>query len=169
MWQILVITAFLMPSWGATAFRKALDTKKNIYIDAGTVIGGEAGKSFSLIKVRSQANLKKKLERVVINLGDEQGRLLKGRVSFFQVNLDPKQSRLVVNLSQVVTSKVSQEELTSAFKRSPFVKEASLVLDPIGSSTSLVLDLKRRVKAEVFEMDRKGSPGRIVVDLAPIR
>lgn len=169
MWQVLVITSLLMPSWGATAFRKALDTKKNLYIDGGTIIGGEAGKSFSLLKVRRQADLKKKLERVVINLGDEQGRLLKGRVSFFQVNLEPKNSRLVVNLSQVVASKVSQEELVAEFKKSPFIRSVDLILDPIGSSTSLVLDLKRKVRAEVFKMESKGAPGRIVIDMIPTR
>jgi hypothetical protein len=80
MWQVIVFTALLAPVFAATPFKKALDTKKNIYIDKGTFIGGQAGQAFSLLKVRSQADPKKGMERVVLNIGDEQGRILKGRV-----------------------------------------------------------------------------------------
>lgn len=169
MWQLIVFTAFLSsigtPAFGASAFKRALEVKKNNYIEKGTVIGGKAGQSFSLLKVRSQANRKLGIERVVLNLGDEQGRLLKGRLSFFQVNVEPEKSRVVINLSQVAETQVSEGELKNAFKNSPFVRSAKLIPDLNGGEMSLVLQLKREAKAEVFQMVEKGKPGRLVVDL----
>lgn len=167
--QLVVFTAFLSlwgtPVLGASAFKKALEVKKNNYIEKGTVIGGEAGQGFSLLKIRSQANPKRGMERVVLNLGDEQGRLLMGRLSFFQVNVEPEKSRVVIHLSQVVESRVSEEELKNTFKKSPFVRSAKLIPDVDGGDVSLVLQLKREAKAEIFQLTEKGKPGRLVVDL----
>lgn len=169
MWQLTVFTAvlslFSTPAFGASAFKKALEVKKNNYIDKGTVIGGQAGQGFSLLKVRSQASKKHGIERVVLNLGDEQGRLLQGRLSFFQVNVEPERSRIVINLSQVAQSKVTVEDLKKTFRNSPFIRSATLVPDLNGNDMSLVLQLKQQAKAEVFQLTEKGKPGRLVVDL----
>lgn len=160
----------LSPAAGAaSAFKKALDVKSGKYIDKGTVIGGEAGQGFSLIQVRTQVDPKKKVERVVLNLGDKDGNVLKGKPSFYQVNLEPERSRIVISLSQVSRSKVSQEELSRIFKKSPYVKSVQMVTDAESSSTNLVLNLKAPVRAEVFQMAEKGKPGRVVLDLVTVR
>ncbi|NCN42194.1 hypothetical protein GW916_13205 [bacterium] len=165
MWQIFVITAFLGPAWGISAYKKALEVKSNKYIDSGTFIGGEAGESYSLLKVRRQMDTKSGIERIVLNLGDQNGKILKGKTGFFQINLEPKAGRIVIHLSQVNQSQVSPTELASAFKESPFVKSTEMILDPEAASTNLVLNLKTSVKAEVIELSKKGKPGRIVLDL----
>ena len=174
--QAIVFTAFfsLILGWtqtagAASAFKKALDQKTNRYIDKGTVIGGEAGQAFSLIRVRSQLDPKKKVERIVLNLGDKDGKVLKGEPSFYQVNLEPERSRIVISLSQVSRSKVSQAQLSQTFKNSPYVKSAQMISDAESSSTNLILNLKSPVRAEVFQMSEKGKPGRVVLDLVTVR
>ncbi|HAG90624.1 MAG TPA: hypothetical protein DCL41_02060 [Bdellovibrionales bacterium] len=165
MWQILVITAFFTPSFGATAYKRALETKTNQYIEKGTIIGGTAGEGATLMKVRRKIHQKSGVERVVINLGNKKGNLIEGRTSFFQVNVEPGASRIVIHLAQVNHSELSEQELEKVFKNSPFVKTAKLIPDPEAASTNLVLGLKKQVKAEVIELSKKGTPGRIVLDL----
>ncbi len=170
MGQIFVFTVFLAligeSAFAASVFKRALEGKQHKYIDSGTIIGGEAGQAFSLLKLRAQADRKRGIERIVLNLGDEQGQLLKGKMSFFQVNMDPSAMRLVINLSQVVASTMSEAELKDAFKSSPFVRSVALVKDPSSQSLSLVLSLKQKAKAEVFQLTKQNSPGRLVIDLA---
>jgi len=166
MWQLLVFTAFFMSSaQGASVFKRALDTKSNRYIDKGTVIGGQAGQAFSLLKIRSKYSPKAHIERVVLNLGDAEGQVLKGRLSFYQVNLEPENHRIVINLSQVARSAMNEDQINQVFKKSPFVKNVQMITDPLGDSTSLVLVLKKQVRAEIFQMTDKKSPGRLVLDL----
>lgn len=162
---LYVFTAFFGICMAATPFKQALDVKTNKYIDKGTVVGGQSGQAFSLIRVRSQLSPKKDLERIVLNMGDESGRLLKGRMSYYQVNLEQNPPRLVIDLSQVTASKVSDVELRKVFMKSPFVRSVQMLPDPEGASTTLVLNLKKTVKAEVFNLKGKGSPGRLVIDL----
>ena len=105
------------------------------------------------------------LERVLIDLGDHEGRPLKDRVSFFQVSLDKSRAQVTIDLAQVQRSAILAKDLIKSFKASPLVKSVTLNFDPEDLSTNLVLKLKRAVRMEVFEMPSKLKASRIAIDL----
>lgn len=149
----------------ASTYKRALDKKLNRYLTHGTIIGGKAGDGFSLIDIRRHYAKKTQTERIVFDLGDLYGKPLLNHVSFFTVNLEKAPPRLVIDLAQVQRSGVDLEKIRQLFKASPFVQSASILYDPEDASTTVVLDLKKKIELEVFKARDNKKPSRLVLDL----
>jgi hypothetical protein len=104
---------------------------------------------------------------VTVELGDKEIKPAGKDIGYFQVSLDSKENRVVVDLSQLKYSRVTESAVQNLFKKSPYVASVSLTLDPEDKAASMVLNLKQPVKMEVFQQLQAGKPGKIVMDLSP--
>ncbi len=146
-------------------YKRALDKKLNAYTSDGVVVGGRAGQSYSLINVRRDLSAKIGMERVILDLGDMEGRPLKGGASYFQASIEKNPARIVIDLAQVSRSAVTEAKLRKMFAKSPYIKSVELTADPEDRSATLVLVLKQAMGVEVFEMPSAKRASRIIVDL----
>lgn len=143
----------------------AADLKRHQYVENGLIVGGESGKTFTLLDVRRILSPKDKIERIFFDLGDEHGKPLKNRVSYFQVSVEKENSRIVIDLSQMLASGIDAAKLKKIFQQSPYVKQAKINYDPIDASISIQLWTKKRVQIEAFKLPASDKASRIVVDL----
>lgn len=150
---------------GASTYKKALDKKIEAYVQEGVVVGGRAGAGFSLLSVRRDLSPKLGMERVILDLGDLEGRPLKGKVGYFQASIETNPPRLVLDLAQLSRSAVTEGKLRRAFTSSPYVRTVELVADPEDRSASLVIYFKQAMAVEIFEMPSIKKASRIVIDL----
>ena len=56
---------------------------------------------FSLLNVRRDLSRKLGMERIILDIGDYQGRPLKGKVGYFQASVQKSPARVVVDLAQL--------------------------------------------------------------------
>lgn len=178
----LLVLAILMSGFGASAFaasayKKSLTpaaafkhagtAKKNAYLSDGVFVGGKARNGSSLLAVRKAFSAKAQLERVIVDLGDKEAKPSGKEMSFFQVSLDSSKSRIVLDLAQLKLSKVSETQLKRIFAKSQYIKSVELTLDPEDKAATMVLNLNRPVRLEVFQLLTSGKPSRVVMDLTP--
>lgn len=161
----LLVLFLAMPSLGAVSAKKAKPVAKKILSGEGAVFGGIAGSGFSLLDVRLSANKKKKIERVVIDVGDKNGAAMKGLPGFYYAELKKNPQRLVIDFSQMPKAKVKESQLNRIFKASKSVVGTAITSDPVDSSLSLTLDLKKNTKVRVYQVAGKKSTSKVVIDL----
>jgi hypothetical protein len=159
----LVAAFSSMAAFAATPYKRTLDVKKNNYLKEGVFTGGMAGKGTTLLAVHRMFSAKQELERVVIDLGDSQGKPNRNGIGYFQVSVDSTAKRVVLDIAQLKLSKVSEQQVQKAFRKSPYVESVEMTLDPEDAAGSLVLKLKKPMKVEVFQHLQKS--GHIVVDI----
>ncbi len=147
------------------AFKQAASGKKNAYLNDGVFVGGKARGGSSLLGVRKAFSAKVGLERVIVDLGDKEAKPSGKAISFYQVALDSSKNRIVLDLAQLQLSKVSETQLKQIFAKSEYVKSVELTLDPEDKAATMVLNLKRPVRMEVFQLLTKDKPSRVVMDL----
>lgn len=168
------ITAWLAMALGgslafaASPYQRTLNVKSNLYTKDGVFIGGKASAGTSLLGVRRAYSAKAQLERVIIDLGDQEAHPSGKNPGYYQVSMDAANHRVVLDLAQLRFSKVSEAQIQGLFKKSPFVAGAELTLDPEDKAGTMVLKLKRPMRMEVFQLAKKGKPGRVVIDLKPV-
>ena len=170
--RLLVLTALLSlgtQAFGASPFKRSLTQKNNSYLQDGVFIGGTAGNGASLLGVRRSFSAKAAIERVIVDLGDGEGKPAGKRISYFQASVDAENNRVVLDLAQLKLSLVSEQKLKEIFKKSPFVASVELTLDPEDKAATMVLNLRRPMRLEVFELLNSKKPGRVVMDLSPAR
>ncbi|MGE0529099.1 MAG: hypothetical protein AB7G93_17890 [Bdellovibrionales bacterium] len=156
--------------WAATAYKQSLHTKEGVYLEDGVFTGGHAGgKGISLLTVKRGFSAKTQLERVVIELGDSELRPLGKKMGYFQVSMDAQKRRLVLDLSQLRLSRISERQVRHLFRSSPHVASVDFTLDPEDKAGTLVLNLKKPMRLEVFQLTGDKKNGRIVMDLVPIK
>ena len=156
-------------AFAATPFKQSLTNKRDNYLTHGVFTGGKAGLGSSLLAVRHQFSKKTNFERVVVELGDKNANPAGENMGFFQASLDPVQKRLVLNISQLRLSKVSELQVRQLFKRSPYVQSVDFTLDPEDKMATMVLNMKKPVQLEVFHKMQDGKPAQIVMDIAAVR
>ena len=162
---ILCLLAGATEVQAASQYKKALDKKLNAYTSDGVIIGGRAGLAYSLLNVRRDLSTKAGMERVILDLGDIDGKPLRGGVSYFQASVEKNPTRVVIDLAQVSRSAVTEAKLKKMFRKSPYIKSIELTADPEDRSATLVLYLNNTMGVEVFEMPSTKQASRIVVDL----
>lgn len=166
--SLVVLAALFLPGtvWSASPYKKTLSVKKNLYVRDGVFIGGEAGRGSSLLGMRRTFSPKLAIERVVMDLGDHEAKP-RGE-GYFQISVDAKMNRIVVDLAQLKLSRVSEAQLRNLFMKSAYVSSVSMTLDPEDQAATMVLDLKRPVRLEVFQLLAKDKPARVVMDIRPL-
>ena len=150
-----------------TAYIQTADAKKNAYRNAGVFTGGTAGTGTSILAVRRSFSRKTALERVTVELGDREAKPVGDKMGYFQAGLDARNNRLTLDVSQLRMSKVSEGQVQRLFKGSALVAGVSFTLDPEDNAATMVLDLKKPVRLEVYRTVKRGAPARIVMDLQP--
>lgn len=91
-----------------------------------------------------------------------------GTASYFHVEVDKTNSRIIMDLSQVQRSRLSESELKKVFAGSPYLALESIAYDPEDRATNLILNMKRPIKVEIFSPKLAKTPGRIILDVAPV-
>ena len=150
-----------------TSFIQTAEQKRNAYRADGVFTGGRAGTGTSLLAVHRSFSKKASLERVVIDLGDKEAKPAGKAMGFFQAGLDGVNNRLTLDVSQLRMSKVTEAQVQRVFRDSPFVKHVSFTLDPEDHAATMVFELKRPVRLEVFRAVKDGRPAKVVMDLKP--
>lgn len=163
----LLSVSLCWPAFAATPYKKSLNVKKNAYMSDGVFIGGKSGHGASLLGVRRQSSKKMQMERVVLDLGDKDLKTSR-QMPFYQVSVDAASKQIVLDLAQLKYSRVTESQLKSLFMKSPFVDNVALSLDPEDKGATMVLNLKRPMRLEVFQMMSKNKPARVVLDLKPL-
>jgi hypothetical protein len=135
-----------------------------ILMNEGSVSGGVAGSGYSLMDLRRTSDNKKRVERVVIDIGDMQGHPNKGLPAYFHAELKKNPSKLVLDFDQTPISRLDEGRLKDRFKGSLFVKKTSMILDPEDKALNLTMDLKQGTIARVFQVKGEKGTSRVVVD-----
>lgn len=136
-----------------------------ILVNEGQATGGVAGTGFSLMDLRRTADAKKKVERIVIDFGDMEGKPQKGLPAYFHAELKKNPNRLVLDFNQTPNSRVDEGRLANRFKGSLFVKKSSMILDPEDKALNLTLDLAPGTFARVFQVKGEKTTAKVVIDL----
>ncbi len=164
----VLVSLSLSVSIAAVDRRLASNQKTNHYLQYGTIIGGETAngsRGYSLLDVRRIFAAKDKIERVLIDFGDGEGKALKGVPGYYHVSIEKGQTRIVIDLSQMLGSNINQEKIRQIFRGSTMVKEARINYDPVDSNITLQLILKKKALLEVFQLPSQDKPSRLVIDL----
>ena len=165
---LLFAAALSFGAQAATPYKRTLNVKKNAYLQDGVFVGGKAGAGATLLGVRRMFSPKAKIERVIMDLGNKEAKSSKGAPGYFQVAMDKSNQRIVVDLAQLRYAKVNEQQVRALFRQSPFVKNVSLTFDPEDKTGTMVLELKRPARLEVFELTDPKKTGRVVMDLKPL-
>lgn len=164
---LISVSAVSVSAWGFTPYKRSLTVKKNAYLTDGVFTGGAAGQGASLLSVRHAYSAKARLERVIVDMGDKQAQPAGKDMGYFQASMDAKNNRVVLDISQLRFSKVSEQQVQNLFRKSPYVASVNFTLDPEDKAATMVLNLKRPMKLEVFQLLKPKAPARIVMDLTP--
>ncbi|MBK9323945.1 MAG: hypothetical protein IPM97_13550 [Bdellovibrionaceae bacterium] len=135
-----------------------------ILVNEGQAMGGIAGSGFSLMDLRRSSDAKKRVERVVIDIGDMQGQTLKGLPGYFHAELKKNPSKLILDFDQTPVSRLDEGRLKDRFKGSLFVRKTSMILDPEDKALNLTFDLKPGTIARVFQVKGEKGTSKVVVD-----
>lgn len=136
----------------------------NILKNNGALRGGQAGDGFSLLDVRATVSKDKKIERLVLDIGNAAMQKQIGSVGYYNVELRNSR-KLIIDLTQTSKSKISRDRLVKKFIQSPFIKSASLSQDPLTQNTSLILDLKKNADVKVRSVTGSKKTAQIILDL----
>ena len=139
--------------------------RSQILAGQGAVVGGLSGSGFTMIDLRRTANSKKKIERIVIDVGDLKGLPVKGWPGYYHAELQKNPQRLVIDFSQMPSSKIDEKSIASRFKGSLAVKRSGMSLDPVDNTLNLTLDLKPKTRAKVYQVAGNKSTSKVVIDL----
>ncbi len=164
---LMIALCFVSEGWAATPYKKTLNQKKNSYMSDGVFVGGKSGQGSALLGVRRTHSKKAQIERVILDLGDKDERSSR-EMPFYQVSVDSGSKRIVLDLAQLKFSRVTEAQLKTLFSKSPYVQSVALSFDPEDKGATMVLDLKRPVRLEVFQLLDKKKPARVVMDLKPV-
>ncbi len=160
---LMVILGVFFQAQGAV---KPLPAKpQKILMGSGSMAGGIAGTGFSLINLKTTTNRQAKLERLMIDVGDIDGHPLKGLPGYFNVELQNKAKRIVVDFSQMPTTLLDSKGLTERLRMSTYVQSVKMLADPSDQTLSLIMELKKPVKLKVFQVPGQKTTSKLVLDL----
>lgn len=131
----------------------------------GAIFGGIAGNGFTLMDVRLTASKDKKVERIVIDVGDLQGAPMRGWPGYYFAEMKKNPQRLVIDFSQMPHAHLDQAKIAARMAASRGVLKTAMSLDPVDNSLNLTWDLKKNTKARVYQVFGKKTTSKVVVDL----
>ena len=159
------LSTALITILAALSARAAIPPKTHILQHSGSQIGGVAGSGFTLLDLRVTQDRNKKIERIVMDVGDMNGEPLKGLPGYFHVELKDNPQKLVIDLAQTPHSKVDDRKLAAAFQKSLAVSKTAITVDPTDNTLTISLDLKKNTRARVLQVAGQKQTSKVVVDL----
>lgn len=164
----LLPLVFCLPTYAAVSKtevkKKTQPQVAKILNNTGSSYGGLAGSGFTLLDVRRTTDAKKKMERVVFDVGDRDGKPLKGRPGFYYAEYQKKSNRVILDFSQMPSSKVDQARLAKIFKQSKAIKNSRMSMDPVDNALNLSLDLQKNTKVRVYQVPGTKTTSKVVID-----
>src|SRR5438445_3564198 len=91
-----------LPAFAAVTKKAAAPVVPKILSGEGATYGGLAGSGFTLLDVRRSAD--KKIERLVFDIGDKAGAVMRGWPGYYHAELKSNPQRLVIDFAQMPTS-----------------------------------------------------------------
>jgi hypothetical protein len=162
----LAATLILTSSaFAAIPAKKQVVAPMRILVGEGVSIGGLAGTGFTLLDLRRTADRKKKIERLVLDVGDRTGAVMKGWPGYYHAELKKNPSRLVLDFAQMGSSRIDQVSLNTRLKNSLAIQKSNITVDPVDSTLNLTLDLKPNTRVRVAQVPGKKMTSKVVVDL----
>lgn len=147
----------------AIPVKKMVGPPQKILSGQNAVTGGAAGSGFSLTNVTLAKTPGK--ERVILDVGDLQGMPHRGFPAYYHAELRENPRRLILDFAQMPNVLVDEKALHAKLRGSTAISNSTILIDPTDQTLSLVLDLRKNVKAEVFQVAGKKGTSRVVVDL----
>ena len=160
---ILFLLVFSTLTSYAAVPKKTKVAPMRILQKEGAISGGVAGGGFTMMDVRRTADTKKKIERIVVDVGDMNGAKIRGQPGYFFAEM--KKNRLVIDFSQMPKTSIDEKRLKSVMKKSMAVRNVDMSLDPVDSSLNLSFMLKPNTKAKVYPIVGKKATSKVVIDL----
>ncbi len=143
--------------------------KTNKYVESGSLVGGTAQRDLILAGVRRTYSKAQNMERIILDVEATKGQI--ERFGYFQIQVDPKLNRIVIDLNGVAASQQPLESAVSTLRKSPYISNVALTMDPEDRSANMTLSLNGRAtyKVEAFELPvvKTGSKqtARLAIDI----
>lgn len=175
------ITSALMVFFGFftsnAAVNKMLPIQGQWIEDGGALRGGLARSRVSIRDFRFVQSGKAATERWVFEFGDKDFKPLLGEAGYYQVELkdipgstdQEKQSQIVINFGQVLNSKIDPLTFKDKMKGSHLFRSVRVEFDRSNQSMNFIFDLKTKVKVRASGVADPKKPGRLFVDLVPVK
>src|SRR5690606_12338927 len=103
--DLSLVLAF--PAFSAVQKKEQAPASKTL-VGEGVSFGGLAGTGFTLMDLRLSQSKEKKLERIVIDVGDMNGTKIIGWPGYYYAELKKNPAQLIVDFSQMPNSLVNQ-------------------------------------------------------------
>jgi len=161
----VLILLFGSISMAAVPAKKPAMKVNKILSGEGSTFGGLAGGGFTLLDVRRTADAKKRLERIVLDIGDINGATKKGWPGYYFAELKSNPQRLIMDFSQMPNARINQAQINASLKGSTAIRRTAMSMDPTDSSLILSMDLKPNTKVRVYQVAGKKSTSKVVIDL----
>lgn len=150
-------------AWAAIPSAPTKTVPAKILAQNDATAGGLAGTGFSITNVTLAKTSGK--ERLVIDIGDVKGEPIRGYPGYYHAELQEKPNRLVIDFAQTPATMIDEKDINKKLKESGIIANSTILVDPTDHTLSLILDLKKKAKAQVFQVPGKKGTSRVVVDL----
>lgn len=161
----LIATLIGVSATAAVPAKSAGPGLSKLLVGEGITFGGIAGAGFTLKDFRRTADVKKKIERIVMDVGDRNGADIRGWPGYYHIELKKNPRQLIIDFAQMPNSRINQKAIALKMKNSMAVSKTSMSLDPVDGSLNLTMDLKTNAKVKVYQVAGKKSTSKVVVDL----
>ena len=161
---MLMISNVFVSLASANMAKTTEDDERAGFLSEGSFRGGGAGIGFSLLRLKRVYSTDGLSERLIFEIGDKDGRTFVGQPGYFHAQLFKKPSKLSLDLSQLLKTKVSTKDLKKIFKKSKLVKKASITTDAQDHSTNISIHFKSSVKMRVFTLSNQTTSPKLVID-----
>lgn len=156
-----------LSSFAAIPKNNNLATVKS-FLSEGSFRGGEFGSGVALLGIKRVYSSSGDAERIILEMGDRDGKIYSGKPGYFHAQLFRNPSELSLDLTQVLKSRVTNAHLKNLIKQSKLIQTADLSADREDHSTHFNMRFKAPIKMRVFTLSPKKSTPKLVIDITKI-
>ena len=154
-----------LPALASVPAKPAAPAVPKTLSGSGFTYGGLAGTGFTLLDIRRTADQRRKIERLVFDVGDKNGKDMRGWPGYYHAELKSNPQRLVLDFAQMPNSRLDQTAVTSRLRGSMAIRNTVMSLEPVDGTLNLTMDLKQNTKVRVYQVMGKKMTSKVVVDL----
>ena len=154
-------TSLLLTCWSAQSALPPV--YKNVLSKPGAVTGGQAGVGFSILNL-DLVPQKNKVERIIVDIGDRQGKPHLGKPGYFHVEMKSNQM-ISIDFAQTGLTRVDQEKLNAALKKSRLVSKGLITFDSQDYNMNVTLTPRKPIKVKTYQVVGKNKTSKVVIDL----